>query len=294
MDIAIKSTSARDKFGFFRIPGLGDRIHILTCAWAIFLNYNERVTVHLSGEKYSEFKEKSLNEIKSLFPKGILDFRFHNYYPETELEWKKYIYRNVPGVKFFYYGDHRGPFESKEEIDISPLLKNFSRLQISRSFTPKLRYPSRFITTQWDSTADSRSLPINKRELILEKYREQGYKIIYVGGEATEFHLRESLSEIAFAISESDFYVGVDSAFFHLAQLYLPVCKIHLYNDRSNYWSHHLLRFIDNGGRINQFYTKIRPKDWFMIKLRNDSPLVKKFLFSIPGTRSLLKLMIGN
>ena len=294
MDIAIKSTSARDKFGFFRIPGLGDRIHVLTCAWALFSNYNETVTIHLSGEKYSEFKENSLIEIKSLFPKGNVDFRFHNYHPETELEWKKYIYRKIPGVKFFYYGDHQGPYESREEIDISPLLKRYNKLQISKVFTPKLSYPARFITTQWDSTANSRSLSLDKRELILEKYREQGYTIIYVGGEATQFHLRESLSEIAFAIAKSDFYVGVDSAFFHLAQLYLPICKIHLYNERTNYWSHHLLRYIDNGGQINQFYSKISPKDWFMIKLRNDNRLMKRLLVSIPGARHIINKMIGN
>jgi hypothetical protein len=173
-------------------------------------------------------------------------------------------------------------------------LKSFNKLQISRGFIPKLSYPSKFITTQWDSTADSRSISIEKRKSILEKYKEQGYTIIYVGGEAAEFHLRESLSEIAFAIAKSDFYVGVDSAFFHLAQLYLPICKIHLYNERSNYWSHHLLRYIDNGGQINQLYSKIGPKDWFMIKLRNDNRLAKKYLLSIPGARFILKMMIGN
>ena len=197
-------------------------------------------------------------------------------------------------MKFFYYADHQGPYESKEEIDISHLLKSYKRLQISSVFTPKLSYPTRFITTQWDSTADSRSLPLDKRELILGEYREQGYKIIYVGGEATEFHLRKSLSEIAFAIAKSDFYVGVDSAFFHLAQLYLPICKIHLYNERFNYWYHHLLRYVDNGGQINQFYSKISPKDWFMIKLRNDNRLMKKLLSSIPGKRYIVNKMIGN
>lgn len=294
MDIAIKCKSARDNFGFFKIPGLGDRIHIFTCAWALYLRFNDPVTIHLSAEKYSERKNNSLAEIKELFPIGSVDFKFHNVYPKSEKEWKVFIRQVIPDIKFFYYSDHRGAFESKEKIDISPFLKNFHKLNVAEEFIPSLNYPTKFITTQWDSTASTRSLQYIKREKILEKYKNQGYSILYVGGEAIESSLRESLSEIAFAISKSDFFVGVDSAFSHLAHLYLPISRVHLYNEKSNYWSHHLLRYIDNGGPINKYYVRVSSKERLMIKLKHDSPLLKKLVIYVPGLKSILKLLMGN
>jgi ADP-heptose:LPS heptosyltransferase len=84
--------------------------------------------------------------------------------------------------------------------------------------------PERFVTVQWDAGGPKRTLPLREREAIMARYPA----CVVVGGEA-EGDLRWSLKHIAYAMSRAEAHVGVDSAFLHLAQLYLPPERIHLY-----------------------------------------------------------------
>jgi hypothetical protein len=78
-----------------------------------------------------------------------------------------------------------------------------------------------------------------------------GFQPVVVGGEATEKHLGWSLKHIAYAMSKAAFHVGVDSGFMHLALLYVPYHRTHLYNEAGGYISHHAKRARDNGAIIN-------------------------------------------
>jgi hypothetical protein len=269
LHVAINVKSSRDSQSYFTIPGLGDRIHIVTCAWVLAEKFDESITIHLSKEKFTESKNASLEEIISLFPTNRIFIRFHDFSPISELEWILYLSKLNIEAKLLSYGDHPGPYEHFMGIDISQFLKDIPILQ--PSYVSSADLPKKFIVCQWDSTAQSRSLPENVISEILNRYSEEGYSIITVGGKSSESDLRNSLKEISFYLHHASFFVGVDSGFSHLAYLFLPMEKIHLYNSPKNYWSHHMLRFIDKGGNLNHHYKKLNSTRKFIIMLRYDS-----------------------
>ena len=131
---------------------------------------------------------------------------------------------------------------------------------------------SKTITSQWDTTGERRKFTPNEITKILDSYRQEGYEIITVGGEAEQGLYRESLSAVAQLMSNSALHIGVDSGFLHLAQLFLPAERIHVYSKPQNFWSHHLFRGIENGMILNQNFKKITPLEFELVSLRYDSP----------------------
>jgi hypothetical protein len=256
------------------MPGLGDRIHTVTCAWVLSNKFDEPITIHLSKEKFSQSKKASLEEIINLFPANRIFCRFYDFLPVSDLDWILYLRNLNIEANLLHYRDHPGTYEEFKGIEISQYLNHIPILE--PCFVSSMTLPDKFIVCQWDSTAQSRSLPENVIIEILNKYKEEGFTIITVGGEASVPELRNSLKEISFFISRASFFVGVDSGFSHLAYLLLPIDRIHLYNLPKNYWSHHLLRFIDNGGKINYHYKKLAPMRKILVILRNDSPRLKR------------------
>lgn len=195
----------------FTATGLGDRIHGATLAWAY--GQGEPVTLHLSREHLTggQFNNKpeSWAEIVALFPVGMLTL---------SLEPCDVTYR---------YGDYPGPREPKG-FDISPYLKRIPLLADG----PRESY----VTAQWDANGPSRRVP------------PQTYgNAVVVGGEA-EGDLRWSLKTIGELMSRAAGHVGVDSGFFHLAQLYMPMERITLWHREK--MSHHVLRARDNGAKL--------------------------------------------
>ncbi len=194
----------------FTAAGLGDRIHSVTLAWAY--GQGEPVTLHLSRQHLTggQFgnKPESWAEIVALFPAGMI---------ELSLEPCDVTYR---------YGDHPGPHEPAG-FDIAPYLKRIPLLADG----PREDY----VTAQWDAGGPGRRVR-----------RPDIPNAVIVGGEASG-DMRWSLRAIGAVMARADAHVGVDSAFFHLAQLYLPMERIHLYHrDRV---SHHVRRARDNGAR---------------------------------------------
>jgi hypothetical protein len=232
----------------YTTPGLGDRIHSAIIGWAYGQAHQTPVTLHLTADKWTggqfENKPESWDEIVSLFPQGAVAVKAHPVSPESETAWIVYLKSQGYDAQGYVYGDYLGAFECAQALDIAPYLKLIQRLSAP---AVDIDLPERFITVQWDSNARSRTLSQEERDSILECYRAEGLRTIVVGGEARD-SFRWPLQNIAYAMSHATYHVGVDSAFLHMAQLYMPWHQIHLYGDLK---SHHAKRARDNGAVIN-------------------------------------------
>jgi hypothetical protein len=260
--LALRAKSVRNPNNAFTATGLGDRIHSLTLAWSYSQKHNTPVTIHLTKSKQigGQFdnKKESWQEILELFPKGSVDIGYHPYEPWNETDWIKYLKDQSIDAEIFWYKDHPGPHESPAKLDISQYLKNIPLLKAEPL---DMELPERFVTCQWDSNDRGRTLKPHLREMVMENYKKQGYEVVTVGGESPDRNLNWSLKHIAYAMSKADYHVGVDSAFMHMAFLYLPFNKIHLYNEPTGFFSHHFRRAIDNGIKLNKYYTPVRLPD---------------------------------
>ena len=303
MHLAARVQSVNEKGKNFTAPGLGDRIHLLTAAYCYSREEKSEVTLHLSSDKKEGHKLNSFLELRSLLPENSIKIEFHDFIGGVDSEWINYLDSKGINAKLFSYNDHLGRFETKTDIDISKYLKRIPLLA-----TPLVKneqpLPSKFITTQWDSTAKSRTLNQVEKNKVLEKYKRRGYEIVTIGGESQDPLLKTDVLNAAFAIAKSDYFVGVDSGFMHLAFLYKPFHKIHLYNEPKGYWSHHLLRAIDNGCKLNLYYKKISLFDCLRIKIVYDNAKVyravnkyhriSKFLYSSNILKQIFKAKIGK
>jgi hypothetical protein len=230
----------------YTTPGLGDRIHSVILGWV----YGPPVTLHLTADQWrgGQFSNKpeSWREIVDLFPAGSVQVCHHAVSPATEREWLGFL--SGYEVEPYSYLDYRQPHDTVLGFDIAPYLK---RIPLLSAQPVDIELPERFVTVQWDSNSVSRSVPLAQREMVIARYRAEGYTPVTVGGESKDDRLRWSLKHIAYAMSKAAFHVGVDSAFFHMAQLYMPWERIHLYH--GSVAGHHVLRARDNGARINPY-----------------------------------------
>jgi hypothetical protein len=169
-------------------------------------------------------KPESWGEILALFPADWLELCVHNVYPASETGWL----RHLDGVPVWGYSDFAG-----DGVDITPYLRNVPLLTMAARYP----LPERYGTQQWDASAPSRRVPPVAHDL----------PMITVGGEGQDPY-RWSLRDIAAAMSGAEFHAGVDSAFMHLAFLYLPLERIHVYTTGAE--SHHLRRARLNGARV--------------------------------------------
>jgi hypothetical protein len=225
--IAVRATSVQSRRPF-TATGLGDRIHLCTVGWVL-----APCTLHLTGDKMigGQFRNKPASwlEIVSLFPKGSVNLQVHDTAPNCEQDWLDYLRKKGIDAEPYWYGDFPGPFESPVALNIAPHLK---RIPLLTAQAQDVSLPERFYTAQWDSNGAKRR--VAKRPTYDETE-------LIVGGEAQD-PFRWSLKHIAFAMSKAAFHAGVDSAFFHMANLYLPPERIHLYGGLE---SHHAKRHVE-------------------------------------------------
>lgn len=256
--LALRARSVRDPTKPFTTTGLGDRIHAATVAWAYSNAHATPVTIHLTKSKFigGQFnnKRQSWAEIFDLFPAGNISYQYHEYEPVSERDWILYLKNVGIDAELSWYKDFPGPHESQEDLDISKYLKNIPLLNAQ---PVDISLPKKFVTCQWDSNDRKRTISIGDRQKVIEKYNNQGYDIVTVGGEAATDNLRWSLKDIAYAMSKAEQHIGVDSAFMHMAFLYFPLDKIDLYIDRDGFFSHHMKRAIANGVNINKYHWPI-------------------------------------
>ena len=231
----------------YTCTGLGDRIHTVTIGWA-YSQVHGPTTLHLTRDKLTggQFgnKPESWQEVWNLFPGGYVSLQTHDCSPNTEAEWLRYLGN---GVESYCYYDYPGKFESREGFDVSKYLK---RIPLLTAEPKELDLPRWFVTVQFDAGGKSRCLPTADRLAVVEQYTRRGYTPVVIGGEA-QGKLQWSLPHIAYALSKAAHHVGVDSAFLHMAQLYMPCDAIHLYSKGS--MSHHAKRAVDNGARLNVY-----------------------------------------
>jgi hypothetical protein len=194
----------------FTATGLGDRIHWATIAWTLAPATLHLTRAQVTGGQFGN-KPESWAEIVALFPAGSVAVQAHPITPSSEAEWLAYC----GAERFDYAGMKRIPLLTAEPQGVD--------------------LPARFYTAQWDANGPSRAVA---------KPPKFDLPTVVVGGQA-EGPLRWSLKTVGYAMSRAEGHVGVDSAFFHLAQLYMPPERIRIHHNGS--MSHHVLRARDNG-----------------------------------------------
>jgi len=289
LHIAARVSSSNEKKTAYTASGLGDRIHLLTLAWAYSNANSKPVLLHISSNGMNAEKQNSFFEILQLFPKGSINFVVHDYIGIDEICWLRYLEKKGINAKLFYYGDHLGRYEKKLGFDATPYLREFPKLKEPHDIKSKLRLPKRYITVQWDSTAQTRTLKPNLRNAIEDSYRQLGYVPITLGGMSTSYSKKKPLSHAAYAMSKAQLHIGVDSGFMHLAFLYLDFSKIHIYADANGFWAHHLFRAYENGCVQNLYHNNPNTIQRIRIKIMYDSQLMNKLLFSHPSILTFLR-----
>lgn len=280
--IAVRVSSSNTYQAPYTAAGLGDRIHLITVAWAYANAHSCSVVLNISSNGISVEKKQSFLEILKLFPEGKIGLKFHDYIGINEIHWHEYLERKGITAKTFYYGDHLGRFEKKYGFDISPYLRNFPKLNNLDIPRPQLILPDRFITVQWDASGSTRTLNLDIQLQIMRRYQKIGYESISVGGKSTHFSSNYPLANAAYAVSKAELHVGVDSGFMHLAFLYLDYSKIHIYANPNGYWSHHLFRAYENGCIQNFMHDKPSYLQKIRIKAVYDTQIINKIFFSHP------------
>lgn len=255
--IALRARSVNSKNAAFTATGLGDRFHCVTIGWVFSQAHNVPVVLHLTKKKQSggQFSNKleSWYEVLSLFPAGHVDLMLHDFEPPDESSWLGYLESKGFPAETHWYQDHPGRFETPQPLEISHYLRGIPQIP-AEDLSEEISLPQRFVTVQWDSNEDKRTLPVDQQEEVMKRYQQEGYEAVVVGGKATDPLLKNSLRHIAYAMSKAKLHVGVDSAFMHMAFLYFPHANIHLYNQRKGFQSHHLLRALDAGCVLNHHY----------------------------------------
>ena len=172
-----------------------------------------------------------------------------------ENEWLAYLKENGYDAETYYYKDtvdmhpNDPPTSIPLPLDVSELLlKDYPLLQAKEEyavFVPS----SKFVTAQWDTTDPGRSIPEAEINIIENRYKEQGYEIVRVGGEASIPDMNDSIQAIGYAMAKADGHIGIDSGFLHMANLYHKPEDIHLYTT-GGYVSHHFIRAKARGVKI--------------------------------------------
>ncbi len=259
--LAIPAMSVRLRDTPYTTPGLGDRVHSCLLGYNYALAQDCEVTLHLTIDKVTGgkpggvSKEQSWLDILDLFPGRRVHIQSHPVAWITNEEWLAYLRRHGIAAECYHYGDTYGMYACEEwfPLDIAPYLK--ASPQIPPSDCSKgLGLPSvPYVTQQWDTGGDRRDvrrIPEDRIERIRDAYRDEGYELVTVGGEAKDNLLRTSLRHVGYVMANAEAHVGVDSGPMHVASLYLPYERLHVYAGKSQH--HHVRRWVANGAKLNR------------------------------------------
>ena len=247
--IALRSKSVRAGDRPYTTPGLGDRAHSVLLAYQYSKAHDTPVTLHLTKDKYGkEHKKISWRELTEMVPAGSVSIQVWPVANITEDKWIEYLNSKNVDAEIYYYKDtyKMHPNENVVPLEMSQYLKELPCLD---PVPVKMNLPKKFVTMQWDSTDIARSMSSIKLEGIKNAYRNLGYDIVTVGGDAKSNELKNSLHHIGYAMHHADYHVGVDSGMMHIAQYYKRYDQIHIHNE--GFKSHHLYRAQMNGSKLN-------------------------------------------
>ena len=248
---AIRSKSIRSGDRPFTTPGLGDRVHSALMAYQYSKETNEPVTIHVTDDKWSiaggvisDKKPKSWNEIIDLFPKGTLHIMNHPVENLFEFKWLDYLKQKGYDAVTYHYPDamKMHPNDFVIGLDATKLLKKLPCIK-AEDMSDTITLPKKYVTVQFDTNDDGRSLNNLLKNGIYARYEAKGFRLIHLKGDM-------SLKEIGYYLSNATYHVGIDSGMLHMAQLYMNYNQIHLYNN-GGYVSHHLVRATFLGARLN-------------------------------------------
>ena len=110
----------------------------------------------------------------------------------------------------------------------SSKIKNIPRSPWFRN--EKFTLPDKFVTAQWDAQQiyrDVRKYDKDKADKIEQKYIDEGYEIIRVGGEG-EY---KRLIDIMYLMQRADYHIGAESGMMHLAKFFMDCDRLHIYRN---------------------------------------------------------------
>lgn len=256
INIAVNCLSRRNKLPY-KSPNLGDNIHYANFAYQLHKKTGEKVILHFGIEKKSE---RRWPEIISLFPENSIGYKFYKKGNMSDNNWVDWL-ANEAAVENPLIFAYRNPLTNevhkiKHDLVFDDYLSLNSLLPAFEECAADFKKPEKYIIVQWDATWVKRRLEESQIEEIENYYKERGYDIVPVGGLSELTCLKESLKHIGYAISNADYYVGINSGMWHMAQLYLPYQRIscHTQSRHVNAKDDHVNRFINWGGKYNEYF----------------------------------------
>ena len=193
--------------------GLGDRIMNIIMGVNYAREHATPVTFHFN-KVHADFR-KSWEELQSLAPEGVISYQWHPAPPMTDGSWKEYLkLRGAKDVSLYYFDD---VLVNGNDINIHTYL---NRSPLLSPEPVSLDLPERYMVQQWDTKDRKRALADNKKKIVQAHFKDQGYEIITIGGESTDYNLQNSLASIAYAVSKSNGYIGVNSGMMWMSALY--------------------------------------------------------------------------
>ena len=94
----------------------------------------------------------------------------------------------------------------------------------------KFTLPDKFVTAQWDAQQiyrDVRKYDKDKADKIEQKYIDEGYEVIRIGGEG-EY---KRMIDIAYLLQRADYHIGAESGMMHVAKFFMDCDRLHIYRN---------------------------------------------------------------
>jgi ADP-heptose:LPS heptosyltransferase len=156
-------------------------------------------------------------------------------------------------LKFLNYPRYNIGSKNDDYQNLLSSLGDFPKIKVKDYSKDLPPLPEKFITMQWDAGQQRRRCSEDEIQRIVDFYKDLGYEIIGVGGQASNPMLRNDLHKIAYIMSKADLHVGVDSGFMHLAKIVMPSNKIHIYtsNFTHQFVSTQLQNVLNAGAVLN-------------------------------------------
>jgi len=222
--------------------GLGDRIDYLCTANMLAQQADDDfITIHKRYTPNPTQKQEFIcwDELSSLFkPRHMI------------LEMSDNFHSNL---KFLNYPRYNIGSKNDDYQNLLSSLGDFPKIKVKDYSKEMPPLPKKFITMQWDAGQQRRRCSEDEIQRIVDFYKDLGYDIIGVGGQAGNAMLRNDLHKIAYIMSKADLHVGVDSGFMHLAKIVMPSNKIHIYtsNFTHQFVSTQLQNVLNAGAILN-------------------------------------------
>jgi len=209
--------------------GLGDRLDAVMIAKVLYDRDKAPVNMYQLRGEFKDFD----------FLTSLYDMKVSIQYPR------------MPELRFSSFFEHNS--KGFDQIKLLKTIDDFPKIHVHDM---DMDLPEKFATVQFDGKQGSRTAcSQNEINRIKEYYRDEGYELITVGGDATDQLLTgktENILSIAYVMSKADLHVGIDSGMMNLAKLAMPCNKIHIYtSDTDEFKSSILKRCEEKGTKVN-------------------------------------------